>query len=76
MAETVMLLDPDEMARRLQYRHRPGWSVWFGHSTRQYWAVACWVRGADGMLGAASPEALDAAIRSFELLHPKPQRQD
>ena len=50
-----MLLGPHETARRLEDRHQPGWSVWYGTQTRQYWAVACWVRAAGAMFGASSP---------------------
>lgn len=67
-----MLLGPDEIARRIQYRHRPGWVAWYGRHTRRYWAVASWVTGLGGMLSAVEPEALDAAIASFEMSHPKP----
>jgi hypothetical protein len=63
---------PDEIARRLQHRHHPGWSVWFGNRTRQYWAAACWVRPAGGLIGAITPDGLEAAIASFEEVHPKP----
>jgi hypothetical protein len=67
-----MLLGPHDIARRLQYQHHPGWSVWYGAQTRQYWALASWVRTAHDMFGADTPEALDAAIATFESLHPKP----
>jgi hypothetical protein len=63
-----MLLGPHEIARRLEYRHQPGWSVWYGAQTRQFWAVACWVRTAGAMFGAATPEAL--AIIEDEWLPP------
>jgi hypothetical protein len=66
-----MLLGPDEIARRIEYRHRPGWVAWYGHQTRCYWAVAAWVPGLTGMLSAADPNALEAAIATFERLHPK-----
>jgi hypothetical protein len=66
-----MLFGPHEIARRFEYRHRPGWSVWYGAKTRQYWAVACWLRPG-GMLGADTSEALEAAIGAFEVLQPKP----
>lgn len=69
-----MLLGPDEIASRLQRRHGPGWRVWFGRSTRHYWALASWVPGRDGFVGAPAPEALDAAIATVELLYPKPTR--
>jgi hypothetical protein len=67
-----MSLDPDDIARRLQHRHWPGWSVWHGRATRHYWALASWVPGLAGMLSAATPDALDAAIAIFVGLHPKP----
>jgi hypothetical protein len=67
-----MLLGPQEMARRIEYKHRPGWLVWFGRYTRQYWAMACWVRTPHAMLRADTPEALDAAIVTFEMLFSKP----
>jgi hypothetical protein len=67
-----MLLGPDEIARRIQHHHRPGWSVWYGRSTAQFWAVACWTRTPHDMLGAATPAALDAAMVAFETLYPKP----
>jgi hypothetical protein len=70
-----MLLGPDEIAQRIQHRHRPDWMVWFGRSTRHYWALAAWVRTPDGMLGAATPDALEVAITTFERLHPKPTLQ-
>jgi hypothetical protein len=70
-----MILGPPDIARRLEYQHRPGWSVWYGRQTRQYWALACWVRPAGAMFGAATPEALDAAIVTFEALHPKPAQR-
>jgi hypothetical protein len=70
-----MLLGPHDIARRLQYRHRPGWSVWYGGRTRQYWALACWVRPAGALFAADTPEALDAAIATFETLHPKPKQR-
>lgn len=65
---------PDEVARQIQ-RRRPGWSVWFGRWTGHYWALACWVHTADGLLSAAGPDALEAAIAAFELLHPKPKQR-
>ena len=68
-----MLLSPDEIARRIQHRHRPGWSVWYGRSTGQYWALAPGLRTLHGMFGAATPEALDAAITTFETLSPSSQ---
>jgi hypothetical protein len=68
-----MILGPHEIARRMEYQHRPWWVVWFGSHTRQYWAVASWVRGPHGMLAAATPEALEAAIAAFEAFHPKPR---
>jgi hypothetical protein len=69
-----MLLGPHEIARRIEYEHRPGWVAWYGRHTRQYWAVATWVRTPHAMLGAATPDALDAAITTFEMLHPKPRQ--
>lgn len=69
-----MSFDPDEIARRIQ-AHRPGWSVWFGRATGLYWAVACWAWMPRGMLGAATPDAIDAAITTFEALVPKPQQR-
>jgi hypothetical protein len=66
-----MLLGPDEIARRIEYRHRPGWVAWYGHQTRCYWALAVWVPGLDAMLSAADPNALDAAITGLERRHPK-----
>jgi hypothetical protein len=74
-AEALMLLGPREIARRIEYKNRPWWSVWYGRQTRLYWAVACWVRTPDAMLSAATPEALDAAIANFEAFHPKPGQQ-
>ncbi|HEU5159203.1 MAG TPA: hypothetical protein VFU43_19560 [Streptosporangiaceae bacterium] len=67
-----MLLGPDEMARRIQHRHSPGWLVWHGKYTGHYWALANWAPGPYALLSAATPDALDAAIATFELLHPKP----
>jgi hypothetical protein len=67
-----MLLGPDEIARRIQHRHRPGWAVWYGRATGYYWALASWVPTLDGMVSAAAPEALDAAIAAVEMLHSKP----
>jgi hypothetical protein len=43
-----MLLGPDEIARRIQQRHRPGWAVWYGRATGHYWALASWVPTLDG----------------------------
>jgi hypothetical protein len=70
-----MLLGPHDIAQRIEYQHRPGWSVWYGRKTKLYWALACWVRTPGGMFSAATPEALDAAIATFETLHPKPGRR-
>jgi hypothetical protein len=70
-----MPLGPHGIARRLQHRHRPGWSIWYGRQTRQYWALASWARTSHGMFGAATPEALEAAIAIFETLHPKPAQR-
>ena len=69
-----MLLGPHEIARRLEYKKRPWWLVWYGQQTRQFWAVASWVRAPDAMLSAPTPEALDAAIATFEQHHPKPSQ--
>ena len=69
-----MLIGPDEIARRIQYEH-PGWVVWFGHSTGQYWAMAWWVHVSSGMMQAADPDTLAAAIAAFELLHPRPEQR-
>jgi hypothetical protein len=68
------LLGSDEIARRIQYEHL-GWVVWFGHSTGEYWAAACWVDVSCGMVWAADSDALDAAISAFEVLHPKPKQR-
>jgi predicted TIM-barrel fold metal-dependent hydrolase len=65
-----MLLGPHDIARRLQYQHRPGWSIWYGAQTRQYWALARWARTPHCMFGADTPEQLQAAITTFETLHP------
>lgn len=67
-----MPLGPDDIARRIQYAWRPGWLVWHGRQTRHYWAVALWTRGSIGMISAAAPDALEAAMSTFEMLHPKP----
>jgi hypothetical protein len=67
-----MLLGPAEIARRIQHQHRPGWLVWHGKYTGHYWALARWAPTPHGLLGAATPDELDAAIATFELLHPKP----
>jgi hypothetical protein len=71
----LMLLGPHDIARRLEYQHRPGWVVWWGEHTRQYWALATWIHTPYGMLCAATPEALDAAIATFEMFHPQPHHQ-
>jgi hypothetical protein len=68
-------LDPREIARRIEYRLRPWWTVWYGRHTRHYWALAAWVPGLRGMLSAPNPDALDAAITTFEMLHPKPMER-
>ena len=74
-AESLVLLGPHEIARRMEYKKRPWWLIWYGQQTRQFWAVASWVRAPDAMLSAATPEALNAAIAIFETLHPKPGQQ-
>jgi hypothetical protein len=66
-----MLLGPAEIALRIQYQHRPGWLVWYGNYTKQYWALASWVLDARAILDAATPDALEAGITAFERLHPK-----
>jgi len=66
------MLSPDEIARQIQYVYRPGWLVWYGRKCGQYWALALWTRGAIGMIGAATPDELEALIVTFETLHPKP----
>jgi hypothetical protein len=66
-----MLLGPAEIALRIQYQHYPGWLVWYGKSTKWYWALACWVLDAPAMVGAATPAELDTVITIFEMLHPK-----
>jgi hypothetical protein len=68
-----MLLGPHDLARRIEHRHRPGWVVWYGRHTRQYWALASWVRTPHAMLAAATLDEIEAAIAGFELLHPKPR---
>jgi hypothetical protein len=68
-----MLLGPDEIARRIEYQRRPGWLVWYGQYTRQYWALAAWAPR--GMLAATNPDALDAAMTTFEMFHPKPRQE-
>jgi predicted branched-subunit amino acid permease len=68
-------LEPREIARRIEYRLRPWWVVWYGLSTKDYWAMAAWVSGVHGMLSAPDPNALDAAIAAFEMLHPKPMER-
>jgi hypothetical protein len=70
-----MLSRPDEIAQRIQYRHRPGWLVWYGRATKQYWALASWVHIPHAMLGAAAPDAIDAAMTTFEMLYPKRGQQ-
>ena len=67
-----MLFGPHEIARRIQYQHRPGWSIWYGRETRQYWALARWTRATGAMFSAETPQALEAAIATFETHHPKP----
>ena len=73
--ETFMLLGPQEIALRIAWKHRPGWVVWYGERTREFWALACWVRTPHAMFGAATPNALDAAMTTFETFHPKPRHQ-
>lgn len=70
-----MLLGPHEIARGIEWSHRPGWVVWYGEHTRQYWALACWVRASYAMLTAATPDALAAAMAVFEMFNPKPGHQ-
>ena len=70
-----MLLGPQEIALRLEYQHHPWWVIWHGRHTRHYWALARWTSMPRGMLAAATPEALDAAIATFELIHPPPRHQ-
>jgi hypothetical protein len=67
-----MLPGPDEMARQIQHRHRPGWLVWYGRATGQFWAMAAWARRPYGLVCAPTPDLLDAAIATFETFHPKP----
>jgi hypothetical protein len=43
--------------------------------TRQFWAMAFWVRTPHAMFGATTPDALDAAIATFETLYPRPGQQ-
>jgi hypothetical protein len=69
-----MLLGPHEIARHIEYKHRPWWLVWYGEQTRQFWAMSHWVHTPYAMLGADTPDALNAAIATFETLHPKPGR--
>lgn len=69
-----MLPSPHEIARQIQHHHRPGWLVWFGPYTKQYWALARWVR-ASHMLSASTPDELVTAITAFETHHPKPVQQ-
>jgi hypothetical protein len=66
-----MQLSPDDMARRIQCA-RSGWLVWHGRQTKEFWALALWTRGSIGLIGAVGPDALEAAISTFEMLHPKP----
>jgi hypothetical protein len=70
-----MLAGPHEIARQFGAKHRPWWLIWYGEQTRQYWALAAWVRTPHAMFGAATPDALDAAIATFETLHPRPGRR-
>jgi hypothetical protein len=71
----VMLLGRDDIARGIAYRHRPWWTVWYGHTTCRYWALPRWVEAARAVLiDAPTPEALEAAISTFEMFNPKPSR--
>jgi hypothetical protein len=70
-----MLIGPDEIVQRIQHQHRPGWLVWYGRATKQYWALASWVHASHAMIGAASPDAIAAAMVTFEMLHPKHGQQ-
>lgn len=67
-----MLPGPDDVARWIQRRHRPWWHVWYGRATREYWAMPAWAPDRHGLLAATTPEALDAAIATFEAHHPRP----
>lgn len=67
-----MLFRPQEIALSIAYKHRPGWLVWYGKYTGHYWALACWVRTPNAMFSASSPDALDAAMTTFEMFNPKP----
>jgi hypothetical protein len=66
-----MLFSPDDIALRIQYEHRPGWLVWYGRETRQYWAMPLWIH-TSGLLNNAVPDLLDAAMRTFETFYPRP----
>jgi hypothetical protein len=70
-----VLLGPHEIAQRIQYQCAGWWVVWYGQHTRLYWAVPVpsWVPGSRAeMLWAATPEALEAAIKTFEMFNPRP----
>jgi hypothetical protein len=71
-ADVLMLLGHHEIARHIEYKNRPWWMVWYGDQTRQFWAMAHWVCTPQAMLSAATPDALNAAIATFEILYPKP----
>lgn len=70
-----MIIGPHEIARRLEFEHAPWWLVWYGHHTRQFWAVARWVRTPYAIVSAPTPDALAAAIATFEIRHPSPRQQ-
>lgn len=76
MTAAPTALDPREIARQIECHRRPWWVVWYGRHTGCYWAMSSWVSGVHGMLSAPSPEALIAAIATFEMLHPKPSQQN
>src|SRR5918992_4281632 len=69
-----MVFVPDGITRRIQYEH-PGWVVWFGHSTGEYWALGPrhkWDGGGrqsggarDGHRGRSGPSSeTEAAVRA------------
>jgi hypothetical protein len=73
-----MLLNPHDIARRIQSRYAPGWLVWYGGQTREYWAAPLpwWIpKSRAQLLKGATPESLEAAIKTFEMLNPKPSHQ-